>query len=95
MRINWKKVASFGLEIGKQLFPVLNLVELFAGFKGMSSKEKQNLAFQSLKDGFIQKLLPGQAKKVTDDPRFESLLRRLIDDGVEINNFIAEKLSEE
>jgi hypothetical protein len=53
MKINWKKVAKIGLEIGKQLFPVLSVVESVADFKQLSSKDKQTAAFNALRDQLL------------------------------------------
>lgn len=86
MKINWKAIAHVGLNIGEQLFPTLSIVEHFGELKNMSSKEKQNLAFSTLHDDLIKQLLPGQAQ----DPRLEAAIRQIIDDGVALNNLIAE-----
>jgi hypothetical protein len=85
-KINWKAIGSVALNVGKQLFPVIGIVEDLAKLKGLSSKEKQNLAFKALHDDLIKDLLPAAAS----DPRLEQMIRRLIDDGVELNNLIAE-----
>lgn len=86
MKVNWKKLGSVALNVGKQLFPILGIVENLAKLKSLSGKEKQDLAFKALHDDLIKDLLPGAAS----DPRLEVAIRKLIDDGVELNNLIAE-----
>lgn len=86
MKVNWKSIGSVALNVGKQLFPVIGIVEDLAKLKGLSSKEKQNLAFKALHDDMIKDLLPAAA----NDPRLESVIRKLIDDGVALNDLIAE-----
>ena len=90
MKINWKKVASIGLAIGKQFFPILGLVEDFSAFKNVSSQEKQNLAVKMLRSQVVANLMPDEVDKVINDPRFDIMLRNMIDGGVALNNLVAE-----
>lgn len=85
-KINWKKVGSFALGVGEQLFPVLSVVEKLAQLKKLDSKGKQDEAFKLLHDELVKNLLPKQAQ----DPRLEVMIRKLIDDGVALNNLLAE-----
>lgn len=93
MKINWKKVATFGLAIGKQFFPILGLVEDISVFKNVSSKEKQDLAVKMLRSQVVANLLPDEVDKVINDPRFDVMLRNMIDGGVMLNNLVAEILN--
>ncbi len=90
MKINWKKVATVGLAIGKQFFPILGLVEDFSSFKGLSSTEKQDLAFDMLRNQVVANLTPDEVDKVVNDPRFEIMVKNMIDGGVALNNLVAE-----
>lgn len=89
MKINWKKVAGFGFNIGKQLFPVLEVVESITKFNKLDGNEKQDLAFATLHDQLINGLLPKELKYLASDPRVEHQIRKMIDDAVELNNLIA------
>ncbi len=93
MKIPWKKLAQVGLAIGKQFFPILGLVEDFAFTRNISSKEKQDMAVKMLRSQIIASLLPNQAEIVVNDPRFEIMLRNMIDGGVALNNLVAEILA--
>ncbi len=90
MKVNWKKIASIGLSIGSQFFPILGLVEEIAFLKGMSSKDKQNTAVNMLRSQVVANLLPDEIDKVLNDPRFDVMLRNMIDGGVMLNNLVAE-----
>lgn len=85
-KIDWKMIGRTALAVGEQLFPVIKVVESLTKFKKLSSKEKQDLAFQALHDDLISTLLPHEAQ----DPRVEQAIRKLIDDAVEFNNLVAE-----
>lgn len=90
-KISWKSIGKVALDLGKSLFPIIGTVETLAkNFKKLSSKEKQDLAFEALHDELVSQLLPGEAQ----DPRIEKAIRNLIDAAVEVNNTIAQVRAE-
>ena len=84
-KISWKGIGRVALSVGEQLFPAIKIVEALATKKPLSAQEKQDLAFQALHDELVSQLLPKQL----EDPRLETAIRKLVDDGVALNNVIA------
>jgi hypothetical protein len=81
------------LPVAKQLFPVIGLVEQLSKFKQLSSKEKQDLGFELMRDELIKNLLPDQVEKFSNDSGIEERIRKIIDAQVDLINY-AKSLSE-
>ena len=88
MKINFKKVIKVILPIAGELFPVIKLVERLGKFKDLSSQEKQDTAFELLRDNLVSQLLPDDVKQFANDPTFERKVRDLIDKQVELMNYV-------
>lgn len=86
IKVDWKKIGRVVLPIGEQLFPVIGVIEKLTKFKQLNSQEKQNLAFEALSDQLVGQIAP----QVLQDTRVQAAIRKLIDDGVALNNAIAQ-----
>lgn len=90
IKVDWKKIGQIGLAVGKQMFPVIGIIEQMSKFKNLTSQEKQDLAFKAIHDDLVASLLPG----VAQDPRIEAQIRKMVDDAVAFNNIVAQVMAE-
>lgn len=82
------KAGQKALPVLTIFFPQLSLIEKLSKLKNLTSQEKQDLAFTAFSSGLFDHLLPDQVEKLKNDEVFELKVRKLINDSIDLENYV-------